>query len=298
MKLKVAVAGYGNLGKSLEKLALKDEQLELTAIFSRRNLDNELYLPMKDAPDFDNAEVVLLALGSHNDLENNLHYFSKFDTVDSFDTHAKLKRYKQLLNAEKPDTVSLCAIGWDPGILSVVRGLCNVAGETTTTFWGKGISQGHSNALRNVLGVLDAVEITEPKESAKKKILDGETVSDFERHKRKCFVACVQSDKQRIEREIREMPNYFLGQDVEIAFCSKREVARIRQCTEHSGEVIGVGDGHTADFRLQLDSNTDFTAQIMLKYAKAIPQLKKEGYVGALDPFDLPLKYVADVGLI
>ncbi len=298
MKLNVAIAGYGNLGKSLEENVLKDKDLNLRAVFSRRCLDNARYVPMKDAAKYaGKIDVVLLALGSYNDIAENCKLFAPFHTVDSYDTHAKIAEYKQLLSAVKPSTISVCATGWDPGLLSLTRGLFDMGGRITT-FWGRGISQGHSNALRSIAGVLDAVEITVPKDNAVNAATDGIDVAENERHKRLCYVCCVGEDKERVEKEIRNMPNYFAGQETEIVFCSCSEVRKIRENTSHKGIVVANGDGYKGKLSLELESNTDFTAKIMLRYAKAIPQLAKDGYLGALDPFDIPMKYVASTELI
>lgn len=299
MQLNVAIAGYGNLGKSLEKHVLADNDLHLSAVFSRRNIDNKLHASFDDAPSFAaKTDVVLIALGSLNDIAQNAHFFRQFHTVDSFDVHAELHEHKQMLNNLKPQKISLCAVGWDPGVLSIVRGLWSLGGGKTATFWGDGISQGHSFALRTIKGVLDAVEITQPNPTAVEKTLQGDTVAENLRHNRLCYVACVESDKQRIEKEIRTMPNYFAGQNVEIVFCTPAEVRKVKQQTQHSGRVIANGQGFCADTKLHVESNTDYTAKIMLAYAKAVPQLVRDGYKGALSPFDIPLKYVASESLV
>ena len=299
MKLQAGILGYGNLGKSLEKNILESNQFELKAIFSRRNIDNKLYAPTRQLADFQGKlDVLFIALGSYNDTAENAHIFAAFDTVDSYDTHAKITAYKKLLNDEKPNTVSVCATGWDPGVLSITRGIFALGGGKTATFWGKGISQGHSNALRAIKGVLDAVEITAPIATAVEKAKRGEFVKENLRHERICYVACVEEDKNLVEQEIREMPNYFAGQKVTLHFCSTQEVRQIRQNTQHAGAVIACGEGYTAETRLNVVCNTDYTAKIMLAYAKAIPQLKRDGYLGALDPFDIPLKYLVDINLL
>ena len=299
MKLQAGILGYGNLGKSLENNILECSQFELKAIFSRRNIANKLYVPTRQIAEYKGKlDVLFIALGSYNDTAENVRIFAAFDTVDSFDTHAKIAAYKKLLNGEKPNTVSVCATGWDPGILSICRGIFALGGGKTATFWGEGISQGHSNALRAIQGVLDAVEITAPIATAVENSKRGEFAEENLRHERICYVACVESDKKRVEREIREIPNYFAGQKVTVHFCSAQEVREIRQNTQHAGTVIACGDGYTAQTRLDVVCNTDFTAKIMIAYAKAIPQLKRDGYVGALDPFDIPLKYLVDSNLV
>lgn len=299
MKLNVAVAGYGNLGKSLEKQILQDCELNLCGVISRRNIDNERLVSYKRLNTLvGKVDVVLLALGSYRDIEQNARYFANFHTVDSFDTHGEIENHKILMNNTKPQKISLCAVGWDPGLLSIARGTFSVAGGKVATFWGEGISQGHSNALRSIRGVLDAVEITVPNATAQQAVLDGAEVAENLRHTRLCYVACVQADKERIEQEIRNMPHYFAGQQVKIEFCSVAEVRKQKLCTKHGGRVVCVGNGFCAETKIALESNADFTAKIMLAYAKAVPQLEKDGYRGALDPFDVPLKYVANTNLV
>lgn len=280
--MKIAIAGYGNVGKSLEKIALTDSAFQLTAIASRRRISNKLYVPMEDICNVD-AEVVLLALGSYSDIAQNVHRFENFHTVDCFDTHEKLLEYKKILNQVKPDKISLCATGWDPGVLSIVRGTLGIFGNKPTTRWGTGISQGHSNALRNVDGVLDAVSVTVPQEQG---------------HLRLCYVACVSSDKKHVEQQIRTIPNYFENEQVEIVFCSTADVRKLKKDTSHVGQITAKTTDFEAQFQLRLHNNCDFTAKIMLAYAKAVPQLQKDGFHGALDPFDVPLKYVTDCTLI
>lgn len=298
MKLTVGILGYGNLGKSLEKAITESDECELKAIFSRRNIDNPLFQPVTRIEEFQGEiDVLLLALGSYNDIAENVSLFAHFDTVDSFDTHAKITAYKQLLTRKKPSTISVCATGWDPGILSIVRGIFAMGGGEVATFWGPGISQGHSNALRTIRGVLDAVEITVPIADTVAQAKNGE-VKDNCRHERVCYVACDNEEQQRIEREICNMPHYFLGQKVTIHFVSQNEVQEIKQNTQHAGMVIVSGCGYSAETHLNVKCNTDYTAKIMLSYAKAIPQLKRDGYLGALDPFDIPLKYLVDSNLV
>ncbi len=280
--MKIAVVGYGNIGKSLEKVTLADDTVHLTAIVSRRRLDNKLFVPLDDIDTVD-ADVALLALGSYDDIAKNIFLFSKFHTVDCFDTHGKLAEHKKLLNDAKPNKISLCATGWDPGILSIVRGALGVTGALPFTRWGKGISQGHSNALRSIPGVLDAVSVTLAQPNGQKRV---------------CYVACVNSDKEKIDTAIRIMPHYFEGQNIEIVFCTTAEVRDIKKDTSHAGKVFATNGDFEAQFAIQMKNNCDFTAQIMLRYAKIVPQLEKDGYRGALDPFDVPLKYLVPRSLI
>lgn len=294
--MKLSIVGYGNLGKSLEKEITKSKDAELVAIYSRRNLDNALYRPLKEIETDCETEVMLIALGSYGDIRDNAKLLAKFDTVDSFDTHADMQSYKRELNALNKSRVALVGLGWDPGILSVIRGAVSL-GNDVVTVWGKGVSQGHSNAIRSIAGVIDAVQFTVPKADCEKLIAQGER--DCKKlHDRLCYVAAVESDKEDIEKQIKNMPNYFEGYDVKVEFVSPSKVRELKQSTEHRGQVFCLGNGYRAYSGLTLDCNTELTAQVMLRYALSIPQLKKDGYSGALDAFDIPLRYIADRGLI
>ena len=290
--MKLAIVGYGNLGKSLEREIKQDNELTLTAIYSRRNLDNELYRPLKQIEQDGDFDVALLALGSFNDIMEYAHLFNCIDTVDSFDTHAKIDEYRDLLNITKKHNLSVISTGWDPGLLSLARGVFSIGASKTATLWGEGVSQGHSNAIRQIRGVLDAVQFTRPKENALELI--GQGVTDGTRlHERICYVAAVEQDLERVEKEIVTMPNYFKDYDTKVIFCSRQEIRELKARTAHRGQVVCLGNDFEACVSLTMDSNTDYTAKIMLAYAKALPRLKADGYRGAVDVFDIPLKYLA-----
>lgn len=290
--LKLAIVGYGNLGKSLEKEIEKNSDMQLVAIYSRRNLDNSKFRPLKeiDKGDFD---VALLALGSYNEIMEYADKFTYVDTVDSFDTHAKIAEYKAYLNQTKKDNLSVISTGWDPGLLSLARGVFSIGARHTATLWGEGVSQGHSNAIRQIRGVIDAVQFTKPKDNAMELIRQGIT-DGAKLHDRICYVACVESDKERIEKEIVTMPNYFAEYDTKVIFCTPQEARKLKERTNHRGQVICIGEGFEAKTDVALDCNTDYTAKIMLAYAKVLPQLKKDGFRGAMDVFDVPLRYLAN----
>ena len=297
MKLKLAIVGYGNLGKSLEKEIEKQADLELVAIYSRRALEHTKYRPLGEISHYCDCDVALIALGSYGDILQYADCYAHLDTVDSFDTHAKIEEYKAHLNATKPDKISVISTGWDPGLLSLVRGVFSVGAHDYATLWGEGVSQGHSNAIRSLTGVLDAVQFTKPKENALELVRAG--VTDGKKlHDRICYVACDKVDEERVKKEIVSMANYFKGYDTEVIFCTEREIASLKQRTEHRGQVVTVGEGFATHSEVNLDCNTDYTAKIMLAYAKAVPQLKADGYKGALDVFDVPMKYLASRELI
>ena len=297
MTLKLAIVGYGNLGKSLEKEIAKSKDLELAAIYSRRNLDNEKYRPLKQIVGDNDFDVALLALGSYNEITEYAPLFEKLDTVDSFDTHAKIDEYKNQLNRVKKDSLAVISTGWDPGLLSLARGVFSIGADSCVTLWGEGVSQGHSNAIRAIRGVIDAVQFTKPKDNALELIKQGVT-NGTKLHDRICYVACVEEDRETVKKQIVEMPNYFKDYDTTVIFCAPQEIRELKQKTSHRGQVICHGDGFVAKTDVQLDCNTDYTAKIMLCYAKAIPQLKKDGYRGALDVYDIPMRYLANKNLI
>lgn len=289
--MKLSIVGYGNLGKSLEKEIQNANGAELTAIYSRRHLDNPLYRPLKEVENDCESEAMLSALGSYNDVRAYSHLLAKFDTVDSFDTHGEIENYKRELNALNNKRLALVGLGWDPGLLSVIRGAVSL-GREVTTVWGQGISQGHSNAVRSIAGVIDAVQFTLPKQNCEKLIEQGE--QDVKKlHERVCYVACVEEDKAETERKIKSMPNYFEGYDVTVKFVSPKEIRELKNNTAHCGQVFCIGEGYKAYAKLSLENNTALTAKIMLRYALAIPQMKKDGYLGAMDALDIPLKYIA-----
>ena len=295
--MRLAIVGYGNLGKSLEKEIKQHADDTLVAIYSRRNLDHTKYRPLKDISHYDDFDVALLALGSYNDIVEYAPLFTGLDTVDSYDTHVNISQYKKELNETKKNNLSIISTGWDPGLLSLARGVFSIGGGESVTLWGEGISQGHSNAIRSIKGVIDAVQFTKPKADAEQKIKNGQRKSE-KLHDRICYVACVSSDRERIEKEIVAMPNYFAGYDTKVVFTTSQQIRELKRRTAHRGQVVSVGDGFYVKTDVKLDCNTDYTAKIMLHYAKAIPQLKEDGYRGALDVYDIPLRYLADINLI
>lgn len=291
--LKLAIVGYGNLGKSLHQLITRDDDAELVALYSRRNIALPLYRPMKELGRQRDFDVALIALGSYADIAQYADALAPLNTVDSFDTHAEIGNYKARLNGLKRDSLAIISTGWDPGQLSLMRGIWGIGAQQCVTLWGEGVSQGHSNALRAIPGVLDAVQFTVPRTDARELMAQGVTASK-RLHKRVCYVACVESDKETVQQQITEMPNYFVGYDTEVHFVSQREVRELRQRTHHRGQVICRGEGFEAECTLQLNSNTDYTARVMLAYAKATPRLLADGFRGALDVYDIPLRYLAD----
>ena len=278
--IKAAIAGYGNLGKSLRRAIENSDDYALVGIFSRRSLNLPLYLPLGGAPAYANCIDVLFLAFESSSLPTLAPAVKYFDTVDSFDIHQKAEEYAQRLNEVKPNTLSLYGAGWDPGLLSIIRSAATLCGKPVTT-WGKGVSQGHSNALRRIKGVTDGVEVTLPVGLGK--------------HKRLCYVCCDKTGQERIEEEIRQIPCYFEGQDVEVRFCTKQQVERIKREGSHAGRVTAATPIYSADFLLKTQSNTDLTAAIMLTYGKVLTKLKAEGKRGAFSVLDVPLRYLGNL---
>ena len=278
--IKAAIAGYGNLGKSLRRAIENSDDYALVGIFSRRSLNLPLYLPLGGAAAYANCIDVLFLAFESSSLPTLAPAVKYFNTVDSFDIHQKAEEYAQRLNEVKPNTLSLYGAGWDPGLLSIVRSAATLCGKPVTT-WGKGVSQGHSNALRRIKGVTDGVEVTLPVGLGK--------------HKRLCYVCCDKALQERIEGEIRQIPCYFEGQDVEVRFCTKQQVERIKREGSHAGRVTASTPLYSADFLLKTQSNTDLTAAIMLTYGKVLTKLKAEDKRGAFSVLDIPLRYLGNL---
>lgn len=278
--IKAAIAGYGNLGKSLRRAIENSDDYALVGIFSRRSLNLPLYLPLGGAAAYANCIDVLFLAFESSSLPTLAPAVKYFDTVDSFDIHQKAEEYAQRLNEVKPNTLSLYGAGWDPGLLSIIRSAATLCGKPVTT-WGKGVSQGHSNALRRINGVTDGVEVTLPVGLGK--------------HKRLCYVCCDKALQERIEGEIRQIPCYFEGQDVEVRFCTKQQVERIKREGSHAGRVTASTPLYSADFLLKTQSNTDLTAAIMLTYGKVLTKLNAEGKRGAFSVLDIPLRYLGNL---
>lgn len=293
--MKIAIAGYGNLGKSVEKLAKIDNGVELTAIISRRQIENPLFVPVENIGKVQ-ADVLLLCLGSYVDLQQNLPKFARFDTIDTFDDHQNMTKYLSFCNKVKPNTLSVVGAGWDPGLMSAVRGWIAACGLEPITIWGKGQSLGHSNAVRALDGVIDAVQFTCPKPNAEALASHGERRAE-KLHDRVCYVACRQGCEEQIRQQISGMPHYFDCYDVQVIFTSANEVAKLKTDRAHCGQIVATSDRAEAKFCIKMPSNSDLTAQIMLNLAKNIPKIKKQGIFGAKTLFDLPLQFFARDGL-
>jgi len=244
---------------------------------------------------------MILCGGSANDLPVQGPQFARdFNTVDSFDTHAKIPEYFAAVDAaaKSGGNIALISIGWDPGLFSIMRLYAQSilpAGESFT-FWGKGVSQGHSDAIRRIAGVADAVQYTIPLQDAidKAKRGEGAGLTTRDKHIRECFVVAADgADKARIEREIEEMPNYFADYDTKVHFISAEELAANHSGMPHGGNVIHLGNtgkdnNQVIEYKLQLDSNPEFTASVLIAYARAAHRLSRQGQTGARTAFDIP----------
>lgn len=313
-KIRIGINGYGNLGRGAQACLADCPDMELAAVFTRRqpadSLKIEANVPVvhvNDAGEWtDKIDVMLLCGGSAKDLpEQGPEFARMFNTVDSFDTHAKIPEYLAKMDAAavKHGKIAIISIGWDPGLFSLMRLYMGGAlpGGRTYSFWGKGVSQGHSDAVRRIDGVIGAVQYTIPIDNAMQRVRGGETpaLATREKHTRECFVVAAENaDKARIEREIKTMPHYFDEYDTTVNFISLEELHEKHGTLPHGGNVIhtaktGAGSTHAIEFSLKLDSNPEFTASVMLAYARAAYRLASAGESGARTLFDIAPKLIA-----
>ena len=311
-KIRIGIVGYGNLGRGVQYAAAQNEDTEVVAVFTRRDpAAVKTVLPVKvekmDAmADYvGKIDVMILCGGSATDLpKQSAEVVRLFDTVDSFDTHAHIPEYFDRLDAAAKEAghVGAMSIGWDPGLFSLARiyfGSALSQGKTYT-FWGKGVSQGHSDAIRRVPGVKDARQYTVPVEEALRRVRSGEepALTTREKHTRECYVVAEEgADLARIERDIKTMPDYFADYDTTVHFISEEELQRDHAGIPHGGFVLRSGRSATGsrflmEFSLKLDSNPEFTSSVLVAYARAVYRLHKEGKTGAVTAFDVAPKYL------
>jgi len=312
-QIKVGIVGYGNLGKGVKQAIAQNPDFKLEAIFTRRDpsaTGNSSDVPMlhvSEAERFKGSiDVMILCGGSATDLpEQGPDFARMFNTVDSFDTHAKIPEYFAIVDkvARNSGTVSVISTGWDPGLFSINRLMAEsiLPEGNDYTFWGKGVSQGHSDAIRRVAGVKGGVQYTIPTEAALARVRSGENpeLTTREKHLRECFVVAEEgADLKRIEQEIKEMPNYFSDYDTVVNFISEEELKANHSAMPHGGFVIRSGKTGQAstqiiEFALKLDSNPEFTASVLVAYARAAYRLSKEGVTGAKTVFDIAPAYLS-----
>ncbi len=307
--MKVAVYGYGNLGKGTEIAVKNAPDMSLFGIFTRRKPETVKTLtgaPVFNADEIikykDEIDVVVICGGSATDLPVLTPMLARdFNVVDSFDTHAKINEHFSKTNeaAEKGGKVALVSCGWDPGMFSLQRLLSAAVlpDGKDWTFWGKGVSQGHSDAIRRIEGVVDARQYTVPIESALSRVRSGENpeLSAREKHLRECYVAVKEgADKARIEKEIKEMPNYFADYETTVNFVSEEELRENHAKLFHGGCVLRSGktgleseNNHVIEYSLKLDSNPEFTASVLVAYARAVKKIYDRGETGARTVFDI-----------
>lgn len=307
-KIRVAICGYGNLGKGVEKEIVKSKDMEFVAIFTRRNpndLQTKSNIPVVNVSEMQNwvdkIDVMIMCGGSATDLPVQVVEASKmFNTVDSFDTHAKIPKYFNAVN-DSAVTFSKTAVisgGWDPGMFSIMRVYADaiLSNGKTYTFWGKGVSQGHSDAIRRVNGVKNGVQYTIPIEEAMERVRNGENpeLTTSEKHLRECFVVAEEgADLNKIEEDIKTMPNYFDEYHTEIHFISEDELKANHSKMPHGGFVIhsgttGNGNKQIIEYSLKLDSNPEFTASVLIALARATYRLNCNGQYGAKTVLDIP----------
>lgn len=310
-KIRVGVIGYGNLGRGVIKSIKQNSDMELQGVFTRREgvliEDGMEALHISKIVEFkDKIDVMILCGGSATDLpEQGPIIAEMFNTVDSFDTHAKIPEYFEKMNnvAKSSGKLSIISVGWDPGLFSLNRliGQAILPQGNDYTFWGKGVSQGHSDAIRRIDGVKDGKQYTIPKEEALSMVRSGVNpeLTTREKHSRVCYVVLEDgADKERIENDIKNMPNYFSEYDTEVNFISEEELKRNHAGMPHGGFVIrtgvtGEGNKEKIEFSLSLDSNPEFTSSVLVAYARAIAKMAKEGKTGACTVLDVPLAYIS-----
>lgn len=312
-KIKIAICGYGNLGKGVEGEISKSNDVELVAIFTRR--DPKSLNPKSNVPvvEFDKMEdwkdkidVMIMCGGSATDLPVQVPGVAKlFNTVDSFDTHAKIPEYFKSVNESSKAAykTSLISGGWDPGMFSVMRCYANsiMPQGNTYTFWGKGVSQGHSDAIRRIPGVIDARQYTIPVEESMNRVRNGENpvLTTAEKHLRECYVVAGDgADKDSIENQIKSMPNYFSDYHTTVHFITMEELKEKHSKLNHGGFVIhsgktGENNNEIIEYSLKLDSNPEFTASVLIALARATYRLNKNGVYGAKTVLDVPPAYMS-----
>jgi len=308
MTIRVGIAGYGNLGRGVESAIAQNKDMELVGVFSRRNpadvqlLNNNVPVHTMDAiQNFTDAiDVLILCGGSKNDLpEQGPTLAALFNTVDSFDTHAKIPGYFEAVDATaKPNgKTAIISVGWDPGLFSINRlyGEAVLSEGATYTFWGKGLSQGHSDAVRRIPGVKGAVQYTIPVPDAVDRVRSGSLpeLSTREKHTRECYVVLNEGvDAEEVKQAIVTMPDYFTDYDTTVTFITAEELARDHSAMPHGGFVIrsgktGEGNAQVMEYSLKLDSNPEFTSSVLVAYARAAYRLNQNGDTGAKTVFDI-----------
>lgn len=316
MAIRIGIMGYGNLGRGIECAVKNNPDMELAAVFTRRAPEN-VKIQTEGVPVYhvdeaknmtDKIDVLILCGGSATDLPVQTPEYAKYFTVvDSFDTHAKIPEHFANTDkaAKEAGNVAVISAGWDPGMFSLNRVYADAVlpNGKSYTFWGKGVSQGHSDAIRRIEGVKDARQYTIPVESALEKVRSGEApeLTTREKHTRECFVVAEEgADKEKIEQEIVTMPNYFADYDTTVHFITEEEMKRDHASLPHGGFVIHSGktgwnleNQHVIEYSLKLDSNPEFTSSVIAACARAAYRMKQEGMSGCKTILDIPPAYLS-----
>ena len=316
MSIKIGILGYGNLGRGVECAIKHNEDEELVAVFTRRDPSTVKILTegatVANVSEIENwkdkIDVLIICGGSATDLpEMTPKYAKMFNVIDSFDTHANIPTHFANVDAAAKEggKIAMISLGWDPGMFSVSRLYANsiLANGSTYTFWGKGVSQGHSDAIRRVPGVKNGKQYTIPVESALEAVRSGKNpeLTTREKHTRECFVVLEEgADPAKVEEAIKTMPNYFADYDTTVHFISEEELIRDHSGIPHGGFVIHSGktgwndeNTHVIEYSLKLDSNPEFTSSVLVAFARAAVRMSKEGMVGCKTIFDVPPAYLS-----
>ena len=316
MSIKIGILGYGNLGRGVECAVRQNRDMELKAVFTRRNpadvkilTDTATVCSVAEAEEWkDKLDVLILCGGSATDLPRQTPEYAKFfNVVDSFDTHAAIPMHFAAVDAaaRKSGKTAIISVGWDPGMFSLNRMYANaiLPEGKDYTFWGRGVSQGHSDAIRRIPGVKDAKQYTIPVESALSAVRAGENpeLTTRQKHTRECFVVAEEgADRAKIEEDIKTMPNYFVDYDTTVHFISQEELKRDHSRIPHGGFVLRSGvtgweseNHHLIEYSLKLDSNPEFTASVIAAYARAAYRLSTERITGCKTVFDIAPAYLS-----
>ena len=314
-KIRIAIMGYGNLGRGIECALRQNEDMELVAVFTRRDpssVETASGVPVYGADQLpqkkDEIDVLMLCGGSATDLPRQTPEYARyFNVVDSFDTHANIPQHFSAVDqaAKEGGKVAMISVGWDPGMFSLNRLYANaiLRDGSDYTFWGKGISQGHSDAIRRIPGVKNAKQYTIPVESALASVraCENPELTTRQKHTRECFVVAEEgADKAWIEQEIKTMPNYFADYDTTVHFITEEELLRDHAGIPHGGLVLRTGKtgvngehNHVIEYSLKLDSNPEFTACVLTAYARAAYRMNREGMTGCKTVFDVAPAYLS-----
>ena len=316
MSIKIGILGYGNLGRGVECAVKQNDDMELVAVFTRRNPEDVKILTetatvcnVADVEDWkDKIDVMIICGGSATDLPKQTPVYAKmFNVIDSFDTHARIPEHFANVDAAAKEGghVGIISVGWDQGMFSLNRLYANaiLPDGNDYTFWGKGVSQGHSDAIRRVEGVKDGKQYTIPVEAALKAVRNGENpeLTTRQKHTRECFVVLEEgADAAKVEEEIKTMPNYFSDYDTTVHFISEEELKANHSGIPHGGFVLRSGktgwngeNKHLIEYSLKLDSNPEFTSSVLIAYARAAYRLASEGQSGCKTVFDIAPAYLS-----